>query len=345
MDNAPMHIASDEQLDDVLSEPTPADVQAMRELEGDLLILGVSGKMGPSLARRARRAREAAGVRRRIIGVARFADPAARDALDRYGIETIPADLLAPGALDTLPEAPNVIYMAARKFGSTGDEAYTWAMNSYLPGRVAERFARSRIVAFSTGNVYPLTPVDGGGPTETSPVGPVGEYAMSALGRERIFTHFSRLNGTPTVLLRLNYAVEPRYGVLHDIGRKVFLRQPVDLTMGHVNVIWQGDANSVCLRSLAHAQSPPLVLNLTGLQTLAVRWIAQRFAERLGIDPVFTGAESPTALLSSAALCGRMFGPPGVPVEQVIDWTADWIAQGGASLGKPTHFETRDGRF
>ena len=340
-----MTISSEQELDDVLSQPTEADARAMAALEGDLLILGVAGKMGPSLARRAVRACAAAGVRKRVIGVARFSTPEVQKQLDQWGVETVAADLLEPGSLARLPDAPNLVYMAARKFGSTGNEGLTWAMNTYLPGMVAERYRGARIVAFSSGNVYPLTPVLHGGPTESSPTGPVGEYAMSVLGRERIFDYYSRRDATPVVLLRLNYAIDLRYGVLADIGRKVFERRPVDLRMGHANVIWQGDANSICLRSFALCQSPPAVLNLTGPETLAVRWAARRFGEHFGIEPVFEGVEADTALLNNAARCQQRFGYPTVPVEQLVEWTAEWIRAGGASWNKPTHFETRDGKF
>jgi nucleoside-diphosphate-sugar epimerase len=340
-----MTIANEQQLEDLLSRPSEADVRAMAALEGDLLILGVAGKMGPSLARRAVRACEQAGVRKRVIGVARFSEAKLRGELEEWGVETVAADLLAPGALDALPDAPNVIHMAARKFGSTGAESLTWAMNSFLPGLVAQRYRNSRIVAFSTGNVYPLTPVLHGGPTETNSTGPVGEYAQSCLGRERIFEHFSLLYGTPCVFLRLNYAIELRYGVLLDIGSRVFARHPVNLAMGHANVIWQGDANSVCLRAFEHCKTPPLILNLTGPETVAVRWVAKRFGELFGIDPVVEGSESETALLSNAAHCQRLFGYPTVSVEQMIDWIAAWIGMGGSTHNKPTHFETRDGKF
>jgi nucleoside-diphosphate-sugar epimerase len=338
-------IASEQQLEDLLSEPTQADARAMAEMQGDLLILGVAGKMGPSLAKRARRACERAKMPRRIIGVARFSDPGVREDLANSGIETISADLLAPGALAALPDAPNVLYMAARKFGSTGAEHLTWAMNALLPALVADRYPTSRIVAFSTGNVYPFVPVGLGGATEDTPLGPVGEYAQSALARERLFQFFSERNQTPVMLLRLNYAIDLRYGVLLDIGQKVFERRPIDLTMGHVNVIWQGDANSVALRSFGLAQSPPAVLNLTGPETVAVRWIARRFGERLGVEPVLEGKEAETALLSNAARCHKLFGYPSVTVEQMIEWVAGWIGMGGSTLAKPTHFEARDGRF
>lgn len=340
-----MRITSEEQLEDVLSAPNQADVEAMRDMQGDLLILGISGKMGPSLARRARRASEAAGVQRRVIGVARFTTPGSREDLEAQGIETIAADLLEPGALEALPDIPNIIFMAARKFGSTGAEHATWVMNSYLPGKVAERYRDARIVAFSSGNVYPLSPVVEGGSTEQSPVAPVGEYAMSALGRERMFDHYSRQYGTPVTILRLNYAIDLRYGVLSDIGTKVFERTPIDLGMGNANVIWQGDANSVCLRSFAYSQSPPFVLNLTGPETVSVRWAARRFGGHFGVEPALTGVESPTALLNNAALCTRLFGYPTVSVDEMIEWIAIWIGMGGRSLGKPTKFELRDGKF
>ena len=338
-------ISSEHQLEDLLSEPSPADARAMEGMEGDLIILGVAGKMGPSLARRARRACELAGVKKRIIGVARFSEPAVREGLEAAGIETVSADLLAPGALASLPDAPNVLHMAARKFGSTGAEHLTWAMNTLLPALVAERYPGARIVAFSTGNVYPLVLAAEGGATEDISPAPVGEYAQSALGRERIFEFFSLRNQTPMVMLRLNYAIDLRYGVLLDIGQKVFERRPVDVTMGHVNVIWQGDANSIALRSFKLCQSPLGVLNVTGPEIVPVRWIAQQFGNRFGIEPVFQGTEADTALLSNAARCHRLFGRPAVKVDQMIEWVAEWIRMGGATLAKPTHFETRDGRF
>mgnify|MGYP004702088189 CR=1 FL=1 len=340
-----MNIENEQQLEDLLSRPSDADARAMAALEGDLLILGVAGKMGPSLAHRARRACEKAGVKKRIIGVARFSSPEAERQLNEWGIETVKSDLLRPGALDQLPDAPNVIFMAARKFGSTGAESLTWAMNTFLPGLVAQRYREAKIVAFSTGNVYPLTPVLHGGPTEAHPTGPVGEYAQSCLGRERMFQHFSAQYGTKAALLRLNYAVEMRYGVLLDIGHKVFNRCPVNLAMGHANVIWQGDANSVTLRSFEHCQAPPFILNLTGPETVAVRWVARKFGERFGVEPVLEGAESETALLSNASQCQKLFGYPEVSVEQMVEWLAGWIEAGGSSLNKPTHFETRDGKF
>jgi len=334
-----------EQLEELLSRPGEADREAMRALGGDLLILGVGGKMGPSLALRASRAAKEAGADVRVIGVARFSSDAVRGQLEEGGVETIAGDLLDDNFLARLPDSPNVIHMAARKFGSTGDEPYTWAMNTYLPGRVACRYRNSRIVAFSSGNVYPLVPVTSGGATEETPLEPVGEYAITAVGRERMFTHFSKLHGTPAAILRLNYAVEMRYGVLLDIGTKVFERKPVDLRMGNANVIWQGDANSVCLRSFALCQSPPLVLNLTGPETVSVRRTANRFGQIFGVEPILEGQEGQTALLNNASRCHQIFGYPTVSLNQVIEWTAAWIGSGGSTLNKPTHFEARDGKF
>jgi nucleoside-diphosphate-sugar epimerase len=340
-----MMISSELQLEEVLSEPNEADAAAMKEIGGDLLILGVGGKMGPSLARRARRAADKVGVPSRVIGVSRFSSPALRERLEECGIETISADLLSEKELGALPDVPNIIYMAARKFGTAGSEHLTWALNTYLPGRVADRFRNSRFVVFSSGNVYPLTPVAHGGPIEESPTAPTGEYAMSALGRERMFQYFSDRYGTPVTLLRLNYAIDLRYGVLLDIGVKVFERRPIDLSMGCVNVIWQGDANSICLRSFVLCSSPPAILNVTGPETLSVRRIAMRFGDHFGIEPVFEGSESEGALLSNASRCHRLFGYPTVTVDQMIGWVAGWIGMGGPLLAKPTHFEVRDGRF
>jgi nucleoside-diphosphate-sugar epimerase len=334
-----------EQLEDLLSLPTENDVAAMRALEGDLLILGVGGKMGPSLAKRARRAIDLAGVSKGVIGVARFSTGGLAQELLAAGIETVQSDLLDAGALAALPDVPNLIFMAAKKFGTTGAEHSTWAMNTFLPGLVAERYRASRIVAFSTGNVYPLRPIEQGGAIETTPVAPVGEYAQSALGRERMFEYGSGRWHTPVTLLRLNYAVELRYGVLLDIGLAVKEGRPVDLRMGVVNVIWQGDANSVCLRSFDHCQSPPLVLNLTGPETIPVRYIAERFGAHFGVQPVWHGVESPNALLSNASKLQQLFGYPTIAPNDIIDWTADWIERGGPTLNKPTHFQTRDGKF
>ena len=338
-------LTTETELDERLSRPNERDIAFMRELDGDLLILGVGGKIGPSLARRARRAADQAGVTKRMIAVDRIFSAGAREELEAAGVETITADLLEEDQLAALPEVPNVIYMAARKFGTTGNEYLTWAMNAYLPARVAERYRNSRIVSFSTGNVYPLTPVAHGGPTESSPTAPVGEYAQSCLARERMFEYFSARYGTRVTLLRLNYAIDMRYGVLLDIGLKVYQQRPVNLAMGLANVIWQGDANSVCLRSFSLCQSPPAILNLTGPETLSVRSLARRFGEHFGVEPVFEGAEGETALLNNAARCHSIFGYPEVSLEQMIEWLVGWIKLGGVMWNKPTHFEVRDGKF
>lgn len=341
----PVQFESEDQLEDFLSTPSAADVEFARRVEGDVLLLGAAGKMGPTLAWRIRRALEAAGNRARVIAVSRFSEKSARARMESFGVECIAADLTAEGALEGLPDAPNVIYMAARKFGSTGSPWLTWTTNVVLPALAARRYRSSRIVAFSTGNVYAFTTPESGGPTEETPPDPVGEYAWSALGRERVFEHASAEYGTKVALLRLNYAVEPRYGVLADIAEKVWEGTPIDVTMGYVNVIWQGDANSVTFRALGHCASPPFILNLTGKETLRVRELAERFGKLLGREPVIQGEEAPTALLNNASLCHRMFGPPEISVELMMRWIAEWVRGGGRSLGKPTKFQVRDGRF
>ena len=341
-----MKVQNVTELEELLCRPREADIAAMADMKGDLLILGVGGKMGPSLAGLARRASDKAAVKRRVIAVARFSNSDLPKELAAQGIETIACDLLEPGALDRLPDSPNVIFMAARKFGSSGAEHLTWAMNTFLPALVAERYRDSRIVAFSTGNVYPLRATGDGGATEATPVGPIGEYAQSALGRERMFEYGSSRYGTRVTILRLNYAVELRYGVLVDIGRAVYERRPVLLSMPHVNVIWQGDANSWCLRSFAHCQSPPFILNITGPETLSVREVAAEFGKHFGVEPTFGHeASDPTSLLNDASKANKLFGQPGVTPSEMIDWIADWIRQGGTMLNKPTHFQTRDGKF
>jgi nucleoside-diphosphate-sugar epimerase len=334
------------ELEERLSRPTDADAAAMSALSGDLLILGVGGKMGPSLARLARRAMDLAGTRHRIIAVARFSNASLPADLAAQRIETIACDLLEPGALLRLPENPNVIFMAARKFETAGAEHLTWSVNTFLPGLIAERYRKSRIVAFSTGNVYPLRSISEGGAVESTPVGPVGEYAQSALGRGRMFENGSMRWGTRVTLLRLNYAVELRYGVLVDIGRAVFERRPISLSMPYVNVIWQRDANSACLRSFPYCQSPPFVLNITGPETLSVRDLATEFGRHFGIEPIFLpDDEGSSALLSNATKAHALFGCPTVSPTEMIEWIADWIRQGGVMLNKPTHFQTRDGKF
>jgi NAD dependent epimerase/dehydratase family len=338
-------IKDEDELEEALSRPTTADIAAARELSGDLLILGVGGKMGPSFARLARRALDAAGSRHRVIGVARFSDARVLAGLQHDGIETVPCDLLDPGALAGLPDAPNVVFMAAKKFGTTGAEGSTWAMNTFLPGLVAERYRAARIVAFSSGNVYPLVPVSSGGANEDTPLAPIGEYAQSVVGRERLFEYGSAQWGTKVLLLRLNYAVELRYGVLVDIACAVYKRRPIDLAMGMVNVIWQRDANSVCLRSFEHCQAPPLRLNVTGPEMLSVRYIAEQFGNKFGIEPMFKGEEASSALLNNSSRSVELFGYPTVAPLEVLDWIADWIRNGGTLLNKATGFQMREGKF
>ncbi len=333
------------QLEDRLSEPSPGVVETMRRLEGDVIVLGVAGKMGPSLARMARRASDLAGSKRRVIGVARFSAAGCEGELQRHGIETIRCDLLDEEAMQRLPDAPNVLYLAGMKFGATGQESLTWAMNTNLPALICRKFARSRVVAFSTGNVYGLVLATGGGSLETDTPAPIGEYAMSCLGRERMFEHFSRTLGTRAALLRLNYACDLRYGVLVDLAQKILSGAPVDLGMSCFNTIWQGDANAMTLGCFDHVASPPLLLNLTGPELLNVRETCEKLGRLLGRKPVFVGAESPTALLSNARQAVGLFGPPRVSADQLIAWVASWLLQGGQTLNKPTHFEARDGRF
>lgn len=338
-------IASTEALDDLLSEPTPQVVEVVGRASGDLAVLGAGGKMGPTLARMIRRAVEASGSSRRVFAVSRFSSPVRREALESHGVHTVVCDLLDARALPSLPDAADVIFMAGMKFGASDDPSLTWAENCLIPALVCDRYRGSRVAAFSTGNVYGLTPAGAGGSTETDEPRPAGEYAMSCLGRERIVEHFSRRQGTPGVLLRLNYACELRYGVLADIARQVFEGHPVDLTMGYLNAIWQGDASAMAVASLAHAASPPLVLNLAGPEELSVREIATGFGRRFNRPAIFTGAEAPDALLSNGRRAMALLGQPRVGVEQMMDWIAGWIAAGGPMLAKPTRFEVRDGRF
>jgi nucleoside-diphosphate-sugar epimerase len=332
------------ELDAALSEPTPQVVETLARHPGDVVLLGAAGKMGPSLARMARRAADALGDRRRVIAVSRFSS-GGEDAVRAQGIETVRCDLLDPDAVAALPDAPNVVYMPGRKFGSTGDESATWAINCYLPALVCRKYRAARIVAFSTGNVYPLWPTTGRGPTEAEPPGPVGEYAMTTLGRERMFEFFSRRHGVSVAVLRLNYACDLRYGVLVDLARKVLGGDPVDLAMGYFNTIWQGDANAMTLRALDHTASPPRVFNMTGPEVLRVRDVCVRFGERFGVAPRLAGAEADTALLSDATAGLAALGPLRVSTDELIEWVAGWVKSGGRLLNKPTHFESRDGKF
>lgn len=332
-------------LDEALSEPTPAVEAMFGRLRGDVAVLGVAGKMGPTLARMARRALDAAGGGGRVIGVSRFSDPEARRTLESHGVETIAGDLLDEGFVATLPDAAHVVYMAGMKFGSTGNASLTWAMNTLLPAGVCRRYEGSRIAAFSTGNVYGLVPLASGGSVETDEPDPRGEYAMSCLGRERVFEHYSRTSGTRVVLLRLNYACELRYGVLVDLAHKVWRDEPIDLAMGAANVVWQRDANAMALLALEHAASPPFVLNIAGPEQLSVRRVAERLGELLGRTPRLTGEPGPSAILSNGQKGHRMFGYPTMPVDMLMGHVAAWVKAGGGTLGKPTKFEVRDGKF
>lgn len=341
-----MHAPTTEaELDELLSRPTPALLDNLARTPGDILVLGAGGKMGPTLTRMARRALDQLGRKDRVIAVSRFGEPGVAERLQAAGIEAIRADLVNPAELARLPDAPNLVFMAGQKFGTHGDPATTWAMNAALPAFVAERWAGRRTVVFSTGNVYPLTPVTSGGATESTAVAPIGEYAMSCLARERIFQHYALTRGTPALLFRLNYAVEMRYGVLVDTGRRVLAGEPVPLAMGHANVIWQGDANARALQCLARTAAPAEILNVTGSETLSIRSIAEAFGQRFGKTPVFTGSEAADALLSNAARAMDWFGPATVPLATLIDWTAAWLERGGRLLGKPTKFEEREGRY
>jgi nucleoside-diphosphate-sugar epimerase len=337
--------ASEAELEDALSAPSPGLLESLRSAPGDIIVLGAAGKMGPTLARMAKRAHDALGRRDRVIAVSRFSSPTAQQSLNDFGVETIRANLLDRESVSALPYAPNVIFMAGQKFGTSDAPSSTWAMNVVLPSIAAERYADARIVAFSTGNIYPLSPVRDGGSREGDPPAPVGEYAMSCLGRERVFEDASARRGTRVAIVRLNYAVDLRYGVLVDIASRVLRGDPIDLRMGHVNVIWQGDANEWALRCLAHASTPPFIVNVTGRETLAVRALATRLGELLGRAPAFTGTEAPDALLSNASLAHSIFGEPSVSTNELLERVSEWVRAGHPLLGKPTHFEERTGAF
>ncbi|HVU14032.1 MAG TPA: NAD(P)-dependent oxidoreductase, partial [Phototrophicaceae bacterium] len=331
--------------DEVLTRPQPALIEFVKTLTSPLVILGASGKMGPTLAVLARRAAEAAGHKLDVIAVSRFSDARSRDWLEVRGVRTLACDLFERESLKTLPDSDNVIYMVGLKFGTSSNPALTWAANTLLPANAAERYPQARIAALSTGNVYPLASVASGGWTESAALTPLGEYANSAIARERIFEYQSARHGTPITILRLSYALDLRYGVLVDIAQKVFAGQPVDLTSGYLNCIWQGDANAMVIRALALASSPPTTLNLTGSEVVSVREVAVRFSELMGRSVQFTGHEAETALLSKTTLLRERLGSPTVPLDMVIHWTAQWIMHGGALLNKPTHFEVRDGAY
>jgi nucleoside-diphosphate-sugar epimerase len=320
-------------------------IDYQKQMDGDMIVLGVGGKMGVQLARMAKEASVQAGVERRIVGVSRFSEGGKREELEKHGIETISTDLSEPENVEKLPDAKNVVFMVGRKFGTSGSEDVTWAMNTLVPEYVARHYSASRITAFSTGNVYGLVPVTSGGSVEEDDPNPVGEYAISALGRERVFQYFSNRNGTETAIIRLNYAIDLRYGVLREIGEKVLGEKPIDLSMGNVNVIWQGDAINQILLSFSLASSPAAVLNVTGPETVSVRYVARLFGTLFNKKPLFVGEESQTALLNNASYAASRFGYPSVPLRTMVEWIAHWLEIGGPSLDKPTHFSSRSGEF
>ncbi|MBV8169803.1 MAG: NAD(P)-dependent oxidoreductase [Alphaproteobacteria bacterium] len=341
-DALPERFDSVEHLEEVMTRPSAALTETLAALDGDIMVIGVGGKMGPTLARRAKRA----APQKRVIGVARFSEPGLRAQLEGFGIETIAGDLLDEKFVESLPRVANVVFMAGRKFGSSGAVHLTWAMNGLVPAMVADACRDARIVVFSTGCVYPFVPVLGGGATEATPATPPpGDYANSCVARERMFEHGSALHGTKAKIIRLNYAIDMRYGVLHDVATKVLTGTPIDLSSGHVNVIWQGDANEIALRALALCTAPPTPLNVSGPETISVRALAHAFGARLGREPVLEGTEAATGWVVNTTECQRLMGYPSVPLGRMIDWVADWVATGGHSLNKATHYEVRDGVF
>lgn len=333
---------NEEALDELLSRPSASLAAVLGRVPGDLLVLGAGGKMGPTLARMAKRA----DPQRRVIAVSRWSSADTMNKLRVHGVETLRADLLEPRALAALPEARNIVFMAGQKFGTSGSPAVTWAMNAAVPAFVAERYAGARTVVFSTGNVYALTPPVRGGSRETDDPAPVGEYANSCLARERLFAAAAARHGTMVAIVRLNYAHDLRYGVLTDLATKLLAGRPIDLTMSYVNVIWQGDANAFALAALARAAAPdPYVVNVAGPDTVRVADLARALAGRLGVEPHFTGSEAPDALLSNATKMHELLPDPLLPLDTLVSWVAEWVARGGRLLDKPTAFERRDGRF
>ncbi|MDD3117822.1 MAG: hypothetical protein PHQ27_01465 [Victivallales bacterium] len=337
---------NEQSLDELLSTPHAETIAMMQRLKGDIMILGVAGKMGMTLAAMAVKACRNAGVEKNIYGVARFSDPESVQKLEEHGVKTIKCDLLNREELKSLPAVPNIIYMAGRKFGTDGSEDLTWAMNAVCPAFVAETFAASNIVAFSTGCVYPLRSVREGGCTEAIAPAPVGEYSQSCLGRERVFQYYSRKNGTKILLYRLNYAIDMRYGVLHDIASKIINDEPVDASVGHFNIIWQGDANNYALRCLEHCSNPPALMNITGPETVSVKYAAEYMGAKMGKKVTYSAPEfGDRCYLNNADKALSLFGYPTISVRQMLDWQAEWLLHGGRSLGKPTHFEVNNGKF
>jgi len=334
-------VADVRELEDLLSQPTETACEVLGGMEGDIVVLGAGGKMGPTLAMMLRKA----APQKHIYAVSRFSDPNAKARIETHGVETITADLLDESVYARLPDVPNVFYLAGMKFGATGNQPLTWAMNVHLPALVAQHYKNARIVALSTGNVYPFVDPPSGGAREEDLPRPVGEYAQSCLGRERMFQYFSQVHGTPATLIRLNYANEPRYGIIVDLTRKILNDTPLDVTMGAVNLIWQGDANNYIISALKLAASPPAILNVTGPETIAIRDLASRIGKVLGKPPTFVSREAQTALLSNASRCFDTFGPPATRLEEMIEWIAHWVAAGKEVLNRPTKYDVRDGKF
>lgn len=336
---------TEERLNEILSTPSTALTKDLGALDGDIMVLGAGGKMGPTLCVLAKNAIRAAGVDKRVIAVSRFSDPLVVELLNKNGVEMISVDLLQPGALDSLPDVENIIFMAGKKFGTEGNEYATWAMNTWLPSRVAERFKSSRIVVFSSGNLYPKVSVAGGGATEETPTEAVGEYCMSCQGRERMFEYAARTFGTRVAVYRLNYSVDLRYGVLYDMAHNIMEGNPISIATPSFNCIWQGDANEAALRLLPHASSDVFTLNVTGPETAGVQETARKLGVLLGKEPIFAGEPMDTAYLNNAGKMFKLFGYPTVPLERLIEWQVEWIKDGGRALGKPTHFEERKGSY
>ena len=343
----PEHIDNETLLDGVLTQPSPALCEALSSLTGPLLVLGAGGKMGPTLCVMARRAAAAAGKNLEVIAVSRFRDTSLRSWMEERGVRTLECDLLNRGDLVRLPDAQQIVYLVGFKFGTSHNPALTWAMNTLVPANISERFCSrgARVAAVSTGNVYPFVPVSSGGALESQRLTPLGEYANAAVARERIFQYCAEKTGARFILIRLNYATELRYGVLIDIAQRVFHEEPLDLTTGYFNCIWQRDANDFILRLISKAAAPPAVINLTGVKIISVRETACRFGEVLNRSPRFTGTEAETALLSNAGKMKEWLGPPPTSLEKMMSWTAEWVQRSGRTFGRPTHFETRDGNY
>lgn len=332
-------------LDNLLATPSPALINDMAKIKGDIMILGAGGKMGPTLCLLVKNACKAANIQKRIIAVSRFSDAVASQLLKDNGIEIISADLMDEGILNTLPDCENIIYMAGRKFGTDGQEYLTWAMNAWLPSLVAQRYKNSNIVVFSSGNIYPFVPIHSGGCDESIKTIPAGEYAMSCLARERMFEYGSNTYGTKVFIYRLNYAVDLRYGVFHDIATNILNNEPISISTPVFNCIWQGDANEIAIRGLLHCTSPSNKVNVTGPETVSVKYIANKLGKLLGKEPVFSGEEDINALLSNTSKSIEIFGYPTYGINEMVEMQAKWILNGGRSLGKPTHFEERKGSF